>query len=104
MKNSMAQTNSENNHAERVNGTIKNQYLSYYMPTSFNELVNNTERAVFNYNYSRPHESLNNATPADVYGFSTKNLVVNKEKKKQKKKFYNNNYIYRNIQKAVKAI
>jgi transposase InsO family protein len=104
MKNSMAQTNSENNHAERVNGTIKNQYLSYYMPTSFDELVKNTERAVFNYNYSRPHETLNNLTPADVYGFSTKNPVINKEKKKQKKKFYNNNYIYKNIKKAVKAI
>ncbi len=96
MRNSMAQTNSENNHAERINGTIKNQFLSYYMPTSFAELEECTERAVLNYNYNRPHDSLNNATPADIYGFSTKNSLINKEKKKQKKKFYNNNYIYNN--------
>ncbi len=72
------------------------KFLSYYMPTSFAELEECTERAVLNYNYNRPHDSLNNATPADIYGFSTKNSLINKEKKKQKKKFYNNNYIYNN--------
>lgn len=94
MKNSMAQTNSENNHAERVNGTIKNEYLSYYIPTGFEDLVKKTERAVYNYNYHRPHASLKMAKPVDIYEFSTKKGVVDKEKKKQKKKVYNNNYIY----------
>ena len=104
MKNSMAQSNSENNHAERINSTIKNQYLSYYMPTGFEDLINKTGRAVYNYNYSRPHESLKMATPVDIYEFSTKNQDINKEKKKQKKKDYNNNYIYVPSKKTVKAI
>lgn len=71
IKNSMTQDVGENNHAERVNGTIKNQYLSGYMPNTFDELVRHTQRAVNNYNYFRPHETLKLATPASKYGLST---------------------------------
>ena len=72
IKNSMTEDVGENNHAERINGTIKNQYLSGYMPTAFDQLVRQTARAVNNYNYYRPHESLKLATPASIYRFSTK--------------------------------
>ena len=65
--NSMTEDNGENNHAERINGTIKNQYLSWYMPTSFSQLQQQTHRAVYNYNFSRPHATLKKATPSVCY-------------------------------------
>jgi transposase InsO family protein len=65
--NSMTWENGENNHAERINGTIKNQYLSGYRPTNFNQLQRSTDRAVYNYNFNKPHESLRKRTPSDCY-------------------------------------
>jgi putative transposase len=65
--NSMTEDNGENNHAERINGTIKNQYLSCYMPTSFMQLQKQTDKAVYNYNFKRPHQSLKMQTPSDNY-------------------------------------
>jgi len=69
--NSMTEENAENNHAERINGTIKNQYLSYYMPTNFIELTTQLKRAVGNYNNNRPHQSLGLRFPATVHALST---------------------------------
>lgn len=69
--NSMTEENAENNHAERINGTIKNQYLSYYMPTNFKELTTQVKRAVNNYNKERPHQSLGMRFPAAVHALST---------------------------------
>ena len=63
MKNSMGEMAYENPHAERINGTIKNQYLKGYAPRNFNELEQMTGRAVNNYNNVRPHDSLNKKTP-----------------------------------------
>jgi putative transposase len=64
IKNSMCDVAYENPQAERINGTIKNQYLKGYNPQSFNELKESTARAVYNYNYVRPHQTLNKQTPA----------------------------------------
>ena len=61
--NSMCDSVFENAHAERINGTIKNQYLKWYKPTSFSSLEKQTERAVNNYNKVRPHSSLKKSTP-----------------------------------------
>jgi putative transposase len=61
--NSMCDSVFENPHAERVNGTIKNQYLKGYKPNCFSSLVTMTKRAVNNYNEVRPHKSLGNKTP-----------------------------------------
>lgn len=63
LKNSMCDTVYENAHAERINGTIKNQYLKGYNPQNYLSLVKMTERAVINYNSVRPHQSLKNMTP-----------------------------------------
>ena len=63
MKNSMGEMAYDNPNAERVNGTLKNQYLKGYNPRSFEELKRMTERAVRNYNEVRPHSSLNKNTP-----------------------------------------
>ncbi len=69
--NSMTQDNGENNHAERINGTIKNQYLSYYMPIRFTELTTQLKSAVNNYNNYRPHHTLGLGFPATLHALST---------------------------------
>lgn len=65
MSNSMCDVAYENPMAERVNGTIKNQYLKGYSPQTFMALGEQTKRAVRNYNYVRPHSSLKNKTPME---------------------------------------
>lgn len=69
-RNSMTEAPSENNYAERINGTIKNEYLSWYMPTTFEELQRALSKAVKCYNYERPHNSLDGMTPAQVMGLA----------------------------------
>ena len=53
----------ENAHAERINGTIKNQYLKGYNPQTYQSLSKMTGRAVKNYNSIRPHQSLKKMSP-----------------------------------------
>ena len=64
MKNSMCEMAYENPYAERINGTIKNQYLKGYNPQSLHALIEMTARAVRNYNEVKPHSSLNKKSPA----------------------------------------
>lgn len=64
IKNSMCEVAYENPFAERINGTIKNQYLKGYKPHNFSELVTMTQRAIYNYNHVRPHQSLSKQSPA----------------------------------------
>lgn len=61
--NSMCDSVFENPNAERINGTIKNQYIKGYNPTSYSQLIKSTERAIRNYNYVRPHSMLGNTAP-----------------------------------------
>lgn len=65
MQNSMAREVYDNSHAERVNGTIKNDYLIPYNPQNEVELRREQARAVMNYNTGRPHSSLQGLTPAE---------------------------------------
>jgi len=65
IKNSMCEMAYENPHAERLNGTIKNQYLKGYDPKDFLSLKKMTTRAVYNYNHVKPHSSLKGLSPAD---------------------------------------
>lgn len=53
----------ENAHIERVNGTIKNQYLIYRNITTEQQLQKELKRAVDTYNNDRPHSALSNLTP-----------------------------------------
>lgn len=62
LSNSMGYSVFENPHAERINGTIKNDYLMHYKPADYDELIKQTSRAVRNYN-NRPHDSLNKLSP-----------------------------------------
>jgi len=66
MRNSMAREVYENPEAERVNGTIKNNYLKHWTIISYAQLVKSLDRAVKLYNYEKPHKSLNYSTPAQL--------------------------------------
>jgi len=61
--NSMCEMAYQNGKAERINGTIKNNYLNYYKIENFEDLVKMLDRAVSLYNNDRPHKSLNYKTP-----------------------------------------
>lgn len=63
--NSMGKCAYENPHAERLNGTIKNDYLAYYRPSNLKELTAMLDRAAYNYNNYRPHTSLKELTPLE---------------------------------------
>jgi putative transposase len=81
LSNSMCDNVYENPNAERLNGTIKNQYIEGYAPGNFNALKRSLAKAVHMYNHARPHKSLKGLTPMDFEkAIPTKLLVVNKEK------------------------
>jgi len=63
MRNSMCETVYENANAERLNGTIKNDYLIHYGPQNYNQLLTMTDKAVTKYNNERPHQSLGSVSP-----------------------------------------
>ena len=57
---SMGLVAQENAYAERVNGTIKNEYLKRWIIKDFKGLVKSTSKAVKHYNEKRKHSSLKN--------------------------------------------
>ena len=63
--NSMCDIVFDNSHAERINGTIKNQYLKGYAPYNYQSLKRMTQKAVDKYNTVRPHKSLKKLCPAE---------------------------------------
>lgn len=97
MINSMCDSVYENAHAERINGTIKNQYLYCYKPASFEELKKMLKKAVEMYNYKRPHQSLSGVTPVEFElsckELSTKKELINKRKKEAKKEKLHHNIV-----------
>jgi transposase InsO family protein len=64
-KNSMCESVYGNGHAERLNGTLKNDYIIQYGPRDYQELKEMTNKAVLAYNYDRPHASIGHMCPAD---------------------------------------
>lgn len=63
LRNSMCESVYENAHAERINGTIKNDYVVCYGPQDYKELIRMTSKAVMKYNLERPHRSIGNVSP-----------------------------------------
>lgn len=55
----------ENSHIERVNETIKNQYLNRMQINSEKELIQKVKAVMETYNNLRPHQSLNEITPSE---------------------------------------
>ena len=66
MQNSMAKEAYENPQAERINGTIKNNYLKHWSIQTFNQLEKALDRVVYLYNFEKPHKSLQYSTPAKI--------------------------------------
>lgn len=62
---SMGKLPQENAFAERINRTIKEEYLDYWKPSNLKNLRTMTNRAVKNYNMERPHNNLNRKAPID---------------------------------------
>jgi len=63
---SMGLTAYDNAYAERINGTIKNEYLKRWKITSLKELKTALKRAVKNYNEVRKHKAFKNKfTPTE---------------------------------------
>ena len=60
---SMGKTAQENAYAERINRTIKEEYLEYKWIRTLSQLKAVVGRAVSHYNQFRPHKSLNMLTP-----------------------------------------
>ncbi len=60
---SMGETALDNAYAERINLTIKSEYLEYWKPQNFNQLKQMVSKAVTHYNTKRPHNNLERKTP-----------------------------------------
>lgn len=62
---SMGKVATDNAYAERINGTIKNEYLLPKEPEHFRQLKRLAKQAVMDYNTVRLHRSLERQTPVD---------------------------------------
>ena len=84
---SMAQSAQDNAYAERINSTIKNEYLVYWKQNSFEDLKKQVNKAVLHYNNKRLHNNLKRECPIE---FKEK-WQLNKRENKIKMTIYNNN-------------
>lgn len=66
----------DNVFAERVIGTLKNEYCLDAQFTDINQVSHAVEEAIHYYNTDRPHLSLNMAVPVDVYFGSYQNISL----------------------------
>jgi putative transposase len=89
MQNSMCESPYENPNAERINGIIKNDYLQGYCPESFQQLKSMTSKAVWKYNYEKPHGSLRNISPyhfeRSIHHTVIHNQTIRKKEPKKEK-------------------
>lgn len=67
----------ENAHIERVNGVIKNQYLHRWKINSYMQLSKKLEKAIWAYNFEKPHSKLGKLSPVE-FEESLKELSVEK--------------------------
>jgi putative transposase len=63
---SMAQSAQDNAYAERINRTIKEEYLDHWKPKTYLQLRNCVAKAVKNYNNNRIHQSLGKQSPVNL--------------------------------------
>ncbi len=62
---SMAKTAQDNAYAERINRTIKNDYIELWNPKSFDQLKRMMKKAVNQYNNVRPHNNIGKMSPVE---------------------------------------
>ncbi len=63
VKISMATCAQDNAYAERINRTIKEEYLNYWKPKTFRQLKQQIKKAVKHYNSKRVHNNIERKTP-----------------------------------------
>lgn len=63
IKPSMGKIAQENAYAERINGTLKNEFIQYWKPKTFRQLKSMMKKAVNYYNQVRPHDNLGKTSP-----------------------------------------
>jgi transposase InsO family protein len=63
VKVSMGLKAQDNAYAERINRTIKEEYIDLWKVTSYQQLKRQVGKAVNNYNHKRPHDHLAKMTP-----------------------------------------
>jgi transposase InsO family protein len=100
IKNSMCESVYENPHAERLNRTIKNNYLYPYGPKNRIELRSMLKKAVDMYNIYKPHDALKGLSPVNYEEqdkLLTENQLINKRKKEAKKEKITNNIFINTI-------
>lgn len=69
IKLSMGLKAQDNAFAERINGTIKNEYLNLWHINNLRTLRAKTKKAVEHYNAKRQHDSLNGKTPKEFRSY-----------------------------------
>lgn len=94
MLNSMGREVYDNPHAERVNGTIKNDYVIPWNPDTSLKLYKYTAKAINNYNHDRPHKALGGLTPCQFRELFLKENIDGKGKKKKEINTENNSKSY----------
>lgn len=72
---SMALSAQDNAYAERINQTIKDEYLYHWKPQNYIELQRMVKKAVYNYNNKRVHNHLNKMKPMEFYTKWKDNLI-----------------------------
>ena len=72
---SMSLSAQDNAYAERINRTIKEEYLDYWKPQTFEQLTRHIDKAVYHYNNERPHNNISKLSPVDFeYKWHNKQL------------------------------
>ncbi len=83
---SMCKSSQDNAYAERINRTIKEEYLDHWKPTTFQELKKLVAKAVKHYNNRRLHNNLNKMIPAEF----AKLWITQPVKQRRLETIYNN--------------
>lgn len=60
---SMCKSSQDNAYAERINRTIKEEYLDHWKPSDFKQLKECVKKAVYHYNNKRIHNTLDKISP-----------------------------------------
>ena len=66
---SMGLTAQDNAYAERINRTIKEEYIEYWKPKDYQQLKRYIKKAVNNYNSKRGHQNINNMAPIEFENY-----------------------------------
>lgn len=77
---SMALSAQDNAYAERINRTIKEEYIDHWKPKTFAELKRFIKKAVIQYNNLRPHNNLKKLSPIEFENLWSTMKNINKPK------------------------